>query len=311
MGALLADIGGTNTRCAVGDASGIKHVVVFRNDDFPALAAVLGRYLGELGPAERPSVAVLAVAAPIRGDEVHMLNRAWRFSREGLRRELALDRLEMLNDFGALAWALPALGAADLVSLGGGPQAPDAPRVVLGPGTGLGMATLVPVGRDWVALPGEGGHGSLAAQDVGEETVIRAVRERFGHCSAERLLSGPGLTLLHGLLHGRHDVAPRAIGDALRAGDPAAAATFGMFFRLLGTVAANAALLLGAFGGVYLGGGIVPRYVDALLRSDFRARFEDKGRYRDYLAAVPAWVITAENPALVGLLAFARSRAMA
>jgi glucokinase len=185
----------------------------------------------------------------------------------------------------------------------------DAPRVVLGPGTGLGVASLVPVAGGWLALPGEGGHVTMPAQDEAEEALIRAGRERYGHCSAERLLSGPGLTFLHAALNaGGPEMPPEEIGRRLRAGEAAAAATFSTFFRLLGTIAADAALTLGAFGGIYLGGGIVPRYVDVLARSDFRRRFEAKGRYRAYLGAIPTFAITAANPAITGLLCFARTR---
>lgn len=313
MTVLLADVGGTNTRCAIGDAAGMPgDVATYRNDDFASLDAVLARYLDSLPADKRPRTGVVAIAAPLRGEDVRMTSRAWSFSREGLRQALGLLRLELINDFAAQAWALPVLGPGDLVKIGGGNALDTAPRVVLGPGTGLGAATLVraPDGG-WMALPGEGGHVTLAAQDAREEDVIRSTRERFGHCSAERLLSGPGLTVLHDALHGVADQAPEQLGSALLAGDAAAEATFGMFFRLLATVAGDLALTLGAFGGVYISGGIVPRYIDALQRSDFRQRFEAKGRYRDYMRAVPVWAITSRNPALAGALALARVRGLA
>jgi glucokinase len=138
--------------------------------------------------------------------------------------------------------------------------------------------------------------------------LIRRARERFGHCSAERLLSGSGLAFLHEALHGGPELSPAAIGERILAGDRQAAATAEAFFRLLGTVAGDLALTLGAFGGVYIGGGIVPRYLKALRDSGFRGRFEAKGRYQDYMRAIPTWVITAEHPALTGLLAFASGR---
>jgi glucokinase len=308
MGLLLADIGGTNTRCALGDATGTGPVATYRNDDFPTLADLLSRHLDALAVSARPRTAVLAVAAPIQGDEVRMMNRAWTFSSEELRQRLGLDRLELLNDFAALAWALPVLAPTELAQIGGGSAVAEAPRVVLGPGTGLGVASLAPVAGGWLALPGEGGHVTMPAQDEAEEAVIRAGRARYGHCSAERLLSGPGLSFLHAALHGGPELPPDEIGRRLRAGEAPAAATFAVFFRLLGTVAADAALILGALGGVYLGGGIVPRYVDVLARSDFRRRFEAKGRYAAYLGAIPTLAITAANPAIAGLLAFARAR---
>jgi glucokinase len=169
------------------------------------------------------------------------------------------------------------------------------------------VASLVSVNGNWHAIPGEGGHVTLPAQDEPEEALIRMARERFGHCSAERLLSGSGLSFLHQALHGG-GLSAQTIGERFAAGDHRAAATLEVFFRLLGTVAGDVALTLGAFGGVYIGGGIVPRYAEAFRRSGFRQRFESKGRYQDYMRAIPTWVITAAYPALTGLLAFASAR---
>lgn len=308
MHLLVADIGGTNSRCALSPRfAPPERIERFRNADFPDLGALLAGYLAGLPAAVRPRVAALAVAAPIGGDEVRMMNIDWRFSRRDLQRRLGLEQLHVVNDFAALAWALPALGAAELRQVGGGSAVPGAPKLVLGPGTGLGVATLAPTGDGWQAIPGEGGHVTLAACDDAEEAIIRAARERFGHCSAERLLSGAGLGFLHQALHGGDLLPADAIGAALTAGDPAATATFAAFFRLLGTVASNAALTVGALGGVYVGGGIVPRYAEAFARSGFRERFEAKGRYRDYLRAIPTWLIGARDPALTGLVAFAQA----
>lgn len=307
MSLLLADIGGTTTRCALGSAEGLGEVASFRNDEHGSVEQVLTAFL-TLRKA-RPRTALLAVAAPLRdADEVQMMNRAWHFSRAGLRNALGLSSLDLLNDFAALAWALPELGPADLTQLGGGVPVERAPKIVLGPGTGLGVASLVPVTEGWQALPGEGGHVSMAAQDEREEAIVRAARERFGHCSAERLLSGAGLSFLHETLHGGASRTAEQIGTDLLAGEARAVETFACFCRFLATVAADAALTLGAFGGVYVAGGIVPRYIDALRAAGFRERFEAKGRYRDYLRAIPTWVVTAKHPALRGLLARARAQ---
>ncbi len=306
---LVADVGGTNTRCAVGTASGeLSHVVRFSNTDFPDLPALLGRYLDSLPGAERPTAAAIAVAAPIRSDTVQMINLDWRFSRSGLQRQLRLREMHVLNDFAALAWSLPMLGSRDLVQVGTGVAAPGYPKAVLGPGTGLGVASLVALPEGWHAVPGEGGHVTLPAQDEREEQVIRMARAHYGHCSAERLLSGAGLSFLHQALHGGELLSPEIVGERASAGDEAALETLETFFRLLGTVAGNLALTLGAFGGVYIGGGMVPRFVEAFARSGFRERFESKGRYRDYMRGIPTWAITAAYPALSGLLAFASSR---
>jgi glucokinase len=306
MALLVADIGGTSSRCAVASAEGrIGNVITLRNADFPALPAMLTHFLDSLAPAERPAAAALAIAAPIRGDEVRMINIGWQFSQRELQQDLRLSRLRCLNDFEALAWALPALGADAIVKVGGGTAA-HATKAVLGAGTGLGVASLVRVDERWHAQPGEGGHVTLAAQDAREERVIRAARERFGHCSAERLLSGAGLSFIHEALHGGPALGADEIGRLATAGDTHANETLEVFFLFLGTVAGNLALTVGAFGGVYVGGGIVPRYVEQFRRSGFRQRFEAKGRYLEYMRAIPTWVITAKHPALTGLVAFAR-----
>ena len=302
---LVADIGGTNTRCAIGAAGGsIARVATFRNREYPGLGDLLATYLDGLPPGERPRRAALAVAAPISGRRVRMINIDWEFTTDDLATRLRLEQVEVLNDFAALAWSLPALGAADLVQVGGGEARPRAAKVVLGPGTGLGTAGLVPVGeRGWAAVAGEGGHTTLPAADDAEADLIRRARDRHGHCSAERLVSGPGLATLHELRTGTA-LTPEALGAAAAAGDPAAVASASAGFRLLGTVAGNVALAFGATGGVYIGGGIVPRHLELFERSGFRERFEAKGRYREYVAPIPVYVIVAPYPGLAGLLAY-------
>lgn len=306
MSLLVADIGGTNTRVALAADGGIGPVTAFRNAAFPDLATLLGRYLETQPAAGRPRAGALSVAAPIRGDDVQMSNIDWHFSRPALCRALALDHLLVANDFAALARSLPELGAADLAAVGGGTAIATAPRVAIGPGTGLGVASLLPAGDRWITLPGEGGHATLGATDDQEAAIVRAARLRYGHCSAERLLSGHGLAFLHETLHGGAPLAPEAIGARFAAGEADAAQTLEVFFGFLGSMAANVALTLGAFGGVYIGGGIVPRYLEAFQRSRFRERFESKGRYKEYLRAIPAWVIVDPYPALKGLAALAR-----
>lgn len=301
---LVADMGGTNTRCALGIPGGRPRAVArFRNRDHEGPAHILSSYLDGLPAGERPRNALLAVAAPITGDEVRMLNIGWRFAAGELASQLGLHRVELLNDFAALAYALPVLGTDDLVPVQDGTPRPRGTRVVLGPGTGLGSAGLVATGdTGWQAVSAEGGHVTLPAVDDREEAVVRTVRERFGHCSVERLVSGPGFSLLHDILHGDR-LPPEEITRRASAGDPKAAGTMELAFRFLGTVAGNLALSFGALGGVYIGGGIVPANLDLFRRSGFRARFLDKGRYRDYLAGISVQVITLADPALTGLLA--------
>lgn len=305
---LIADIGGTNTRCAVASPGGVlQYTENFRNRDFPGLDRLLGAYLGMLPPAERPDEAVLAIAAPIQGDEVRMININWSFSVSALARALSLRRVTPLNDFAAQAYALPVLGPADLLQIGGGREVAGAPKVVLGPGTGLGAAGLVQIGGRWHAITGEGGHVTMAPSDEREARIIALGRERFGHCSAERLISGAGLAFLYMALHGGELLTPDEVGARILAGEAAALEALEVFFQLLATAASNLALTFAAFGGVYIGGGVTPRYLEQLKTSGFRARFEDKGRYRPFLADIPTRVIIADQPALRGLAAFAEA----
>jgi glucokinase len=310
MGWLVADIGGTNTRCAIASPGGtVGNIETFRNRDFPGLDRLLASYLGTLPPRERPEEAVMAIAAPIRGDEIRMVNINWTFSVTALARTLSLKRLIPLNDFAAQAYALPVLGSRDLRQIGGGQAVDGAPKVVVGPGTGLGTAGLVRISGRWHAITGEGGHVTMAPSDEREARIIALGRERFGHCSAERLISGAGLAFIYGALNAGIALAPDEVGARIATGEPAALETLDVFFQLLGTVASNLAVTFAAFGGVYIGGGITPRYIEQFQASGFRTRFEDKGRYRAFLADIPTWVITADQPALRGLAAYAEANA--
>jgi glucokinase len=230
-----------------------------------------------------------------------MTNHPWAFSISQLQRELGLARLVVLNDFTALALSLPALGAAQSRQVGGGRAVAGAPLALLGPGTGLGVSGLLGA----VPISGEGGHVTLAAADAREAEVIELLRRRFGHASAERALSGPGLENLHEALtqlNGESRPAMSAAQIAAAADtDAHCAEVIELFFALLGNVAGNLALTLGARGGVYVGGGVVLHIGGRIDGSPFRERFEAKGRFRDYLAPIPTLVITAtESPALIG-----------
>ena len=254
----------------------------------------------------RPRHGAIGIANPVVGDAVRMTNHHWSFSIEALRQALGLDRLEVLNDFTALALSLPHLPAQALLPLGGGAAVEHAPKALIGPGTGLGVSGLVWGGSHWVALQTEGGHVSLSPRTDREWALLQRLQARHGHASAERLLSGPGLEAIYQTLAAL-DAAPRdplpaaAIDQAALDGDPLADETLQLFLALLGTTAGNLALTLGARGGVYLGGGILPRLRHRLTGSALRERFEDKGRFRAYLQAVPMWLIDSpQSPALLG-----------
>jgi len=309
MTCLLADIGGTNTRCAIVETDGAPHAIeVFENRSFTDLPELLNHYIESLPADSRPVSGAFAVAAPIRADAVQMINIDWQFSTESLRQSLRMDRLQMLNDFEALAIGLPSLESKDLMQVGGGKAAPHRPKAVLGPGTGLGVASLVPTRDGWQAVSGEGGHVTLPAANRTDAELIERIRERFGHCSAERLISGPGLELLHLELHGSDAIPASAIATLAETGDEKAQETFNVFFELLGTVAANLALTVGAFGGVYIGGGIIPRHAERFAASGFRRRFEAKGRYDDYLKSIATYLIVSDHPTLTGLAATAGTK---
>jgi glucokinase len=243
------------------------------------------------------------MANPVQGDRVQMTNRDWSFSIEALKESMGLQRLIVLNDFKALALALPALQADELRPLLPGTADPQAPRAVLGPGTGLGVATLISTPQGDVALDGEGGHVTLAAADDEEAAVLAWLRQRFGHVSAERALSGPGLVNLYEAACGLSgsaatSLSPADVVDAARRGtDAACVKALGWFMAFLGNVAGNLALTVGARGGVYIGGGIPPRIADLLPASSFTERFLGKGRFRSYLSAIPVHLIDARSSA--------------
>ncbi len=306
---VIADIGGTNARFALTDAAGrAGEARILRCADYSDPVAAAEAFLGETAAASRPKRGVFAVASPVTGDRVSMTNHPWSFSVEDVRRRLSLDALRVINDFAAIALAIPHLGGDDRYQLGGGEPAPGTPVAVLGPGTGLGVSALVPAAGGWAPLATEGGHITMAAFDEREAAVLALLRRDHGHVSAERVISGPGLVNLYRSLSALEGLRadPAATPDEVsgRAADgtcPAAAEALEMFCAMLGTVASDLALSLGARGGVYIAGGIVPKLGPAFAASGFRRRFEDKGRFAAYLAAIPVFVITHPLPAFVGL----------
>jgi glucokinase len=320
---LLADIGGTNARFGwlAEGAEAPSHVQTLAASDHPDPAAAAAAYLAAVARAQgaayrAPRAAAWAVATALGGDRVAFTNSGWSFSRRELQATLALDVFVLLNDFEALALSLPRLAPAQVRPIGparagGGPESALAARAVIGPGTGLGVAGLVsaPGGAGstrWLALPGEGGHATLSAADDFEAALLQAVRRRFAHVSAERLLSGIGLPVLHAAVAellgtpatelAAHEIVARGLDGS----DATCSRVIDVFSALLGSFAGNVALTLGARGGVYIGGGIVPRLGERFFESDFRRRFEAKGRFADYLAAIPTLLITDTLAALSG-----------
>ena len=304
---LLADIGGTNARFALHSAGRFDCIDVLSCAQHETLADAMDAYLARAARRGFPVGAVrqagIAIANPVEGDLVSMTNHHWRFSIAALRDERALSTLLVVNDFAALAMALPTLQEAQRRRIGGGVELGGRPLGLIGPGTGLGVAGVIPAGERWIALPGEGGHASFAPCTDDEATILAALQAEHGHVSAERLLSGMGIEAIHRVLAGERLDAATITGRALAGGSDACLRTVETFCGILGSVAGNVALTLGATGGMYIGGGIVPRLGDLFAQSAFRRRFEDKGRLSPYLARIPTWVITEPYPALQGVAA--------
>jgi glucokinase len=279
---------------------------------FSSLHSALDTYLAE--QRQRPRWAALGVASPVLADTVHLTNSPWRFSARHLKQQMGFERLVVINDFAALAMALPRLKPSQYWALAGGQGVPGAPLALLGPDAGLGASGLLPHpagGHRVVAA--EGGHATLSAANALEAELLRVLRMRFGHVSAERVVSGPGLVNLYqgvneihglaGLPLSEADITAAALGHLdLGAYSASCHDTLQAFCGFLGSVAGDLALTLGAYGGVYLGGPIVPRLGECLARSPFRARFEGQGLRRQRLADVPNWVIRADaTAALLGV----------
>jgi glucokinase len=312
---LLADIGGTYARFVVETAPGrFEHAASLRCAEHADFHAAVTAYLSTL-PPDRIGHAAIAIANPVEGDEVRMTNYHWQFSIEQMRERLQLDTLVVVNDFTALAMAVPRLAAHERRQVGGGQAREGSVIGVLGAGSGLGVSGLIPAGGGWVALGTEGGHTSFSPRDERELAILRFAWQRYPHVSFERLLSGPGLELIHQALADRAGVSPGVLLSApeitrrgLDGSDPLCAEAIESFCAMLGTAAANLAVTLGALGGIYVGGGIVPRLGAYFDRSPFRTRFEDKGRFSDYLRAIPTHVITADNATFAGASAILQSQ---
>ena len=320
---LLADVGGTNARFAWQSApgAGAESVRVLPCASFATLQDAISAYLQDLG-RPLPAAAGIAIANPVHGDRVQMTNHHWSFSIEALRKAMGWCHLKVVNDFTALALALPGLPDAARKQVGGSSTpAAAAPMALLGPGTGLGVSGLIPDGDGrWLPLAGEGGHVTLVPQTEREWRVCQHLSDRFGHASAERAISGQGLVNVYRALSDLDGLAVQAHTPAdittlaLSRQCPVCVEALRMMCALLGSVAGNLALTLGARGGVYLGGGIVPRLGEWFAQTDFRRRFEAKGRFQAYLTDVPVWVIHAQDsPALQGAgvaldMALARGR---
>lgn len=305
---LIGDIGGTNARFAIAEGGSYHALRQIEVDKYPTLRDAIADYLKSLPESERSGLAgALAIAGPVLGDRIALTNQSWSFSIAQLKQSLNLVSLAVVNDFAATARAIPHLTPQQTFAIG-----PVIAKVhgnigVVGPGTGLGMSSLIPHGDNWTLVAGEGGHATLAASTEEEFAIIRMLRKRWSHVSSERVLSGAGLVNLYEALCAIGGIEPLMLSPAdvtrraMDRSDEICVRAFARFCEFLGSVAGDLALTIGAFGGVYIAGGILPRFREALAASNFRERFEAKGRFSKMLAGMPTWLILDENPGLIGL----------
>lgn len=310
--ALVGDIGGTNARLALCElATGeISDIVTYSAAEHESLESVIRQYRAR---HETPiSSACIAIACPVTGDWVSMTNHDWAFSIQELKTQLGLQVLEVINDFTAVSFAIPSLKTADRVQIGGDQPLENKPIAVYGAGTGLGVAQLIHGGNLWHSVPGEGGHVDLAPCTPEEDELVVYLRSKFGRVSAERCLSGQGIRNIYDFVvtsrgETPQDVTPAMITQQALSGEcKDCERTLNLFCILMGRFGGNLALTNGSFGGVYIAGGIVPKVQDLFVKSGFRVAFEDKGRFKTYLQSIPVFLVTHQEPGLLGAGTYVR-----
>lgn len=311
---LLADIGGTNARFALEIAPGqIEFILVLKCVDYPTLSDALRAYLHHPEAikwgAEKVKSVGIAIANPVHSDTIQMMNHHWKFSVKAMKEEFDFQTFLVANDFKALAMALPFLNNTQKIQVGGGQALPNSVIGLLGAGTGLGVGGLVHNSHHWIALDSEGGHASFAPTNQLEIDLLQFALKQHHHVSSERFMSGAGIHLTYRALCARIKKQPEDIDtpEIMRRGlaneCDICRATLSAFCDMLGTLAGNLAITLGTTGGIYIGGGIVPRMGQFFHESNFRYRFEHKGRLTHYLSQIPTYVITDPYPAFIGISA--------
>ena len=312
---LVADIGGTNARFALiplnaRSPKAIQHQQTLRCAEHASITVAMRAFYKSAGvDTDVVLDASVAVAGPVDGDWFEMTNNPWAFSVRAVQQEMKLRRFTIINDFGAVAWCVGSVDKDDYVAVGGGSVLAQTPVAVMGPGTGLGMAGLVPYSGGFIPVESEGGHSAFAPTNELEIEIVHRLQRKYVRVSNERLLSGPGLVDIYQALADIEGQQADSLSAAdittaaVSAGDALCVNTFSHFCAILGSVAGDLALIMGAKGGVYIGGGIIPRYIDFLKESPFRKRFEAKGRFSAYNAAIPTRILTTAQPGLFGAAA--------
>jgi len=305
--ALVGDIGGTNARFALWENDAMRAVQVFSTADYTSPEQAIAQYLKDQGLAAGAVTQVcLAVAGPVDGDEFRFTNNHWRLSQKAFCNTLRVERLLLINDFTAMALGMTRLQEGEFRTVREGRADPRRPAVVIGPGTGLGVGTLLNLGGGhFMALPGEGGHVDLPVGNAREASLRQHIQDEIGHVSAETILSGGGLLRLYQAICALDDhpvkaAQPSQVTELALAGDPVAEQTIDQFCRFLGRVAGNNVLTVGGLGGVYIVGGVIPKFIERFLASGFNESFGDKGCMSGYFSNVPVWVVTAEFSGLIG-----------
>lgn len=317
---LVADIGGTNIRLAITDKNNnINDIKTYECEQFPHLSNVIHQYLTDKKLLNTQINACLAIACPVDTDSISMTNLPWKFSQKQLKAELKLNTLTLINDYTAIAMAIPLLTDDQKVKIGGGESVLNQPIAVCGPGTGLGVANLENINGHWHCLGGEGGHIDFAPVDELDIKIFQQLKKTKNRISYEQLLSGYGLEQTYQALlvinnqqasNGEltkpsiklsaKDISTKALAGSCGVCEQA----LSQFCKILGSFAGNLALTTGSIGGVYIAGGIVPRFVDYMKKSEFRERFETKGRMSHINKQTPTYIITESQPGLLGAAAY-------
>lgn len=308
--ALVADVGGTNIRLGVANLAtlSITDVHTYQCADFTNIDGAIKAYLTQVECSVE--YACIAVATAVTGDMVSLTNNHWAFSQQQLQQQFAWQGLTVINDFTAIAMSVPHLAAECKVQIGGKDAAVNKPIAVYGAGTGLGVAHLVPTGDKWLPIDGEGGHVDFAPIEQDEINVLQQLQKKYSRVSAEQILSGLGLVQIYQSLcqvdgtEAKHYQPADITQAALAQTDTKAEQALQLFCRVLGSFGGNLALTVKASGGVYIAGGIVPRFIEYLKQSDFRTRFDAKGRFSDLVASIPVYIVTEPQPGLIGCAAY-------